>query len=347
MSPNDCCRVEEKLGTVPTTLVRGDRDIKPAWTFFPVDRSRNVYIHISRQERRPEGFAAHCHDNAPNDLSAATTMPRPPLPPELLDHIVDDLSPARDALKNCCLVSKLWIPRARKHLFADVEFRTAANLQSWKNTFKDPSTSPAHYAKSLLVKFPRSVTAADVEDGGWIPTFSRVLHLDLDLGGITTREFNGARRLPLHGFSSALKSLRLHFNALPPSQISDLIDSFPLLMNLSVSNLIRLPGNKDRRALVWKSIAAEHSSLPPFTGSLDLCLGGGMGPIVLRLLSLPGGLHFRKLHPQRNHVDDTPSTKKLIESCSSTVESLEIHCRYPGTPALRLYLCGLLTVSRS
>jgi uncharacterized protein (DUF2384 family) len=39
--------------------------------------------------------------------SAETTMSNP-LPAEMLDHIVGYLHDTQDALKNCCLVSKLW-----------------------------------------------------------------------------------------------------------------------------------------------------------------------------------------------------------------------------------------------
>ena len=66
---------------------------------------------------------------------SSATMPHLSLPPELLDHVVDNLSLTRDALKTCCLVSESWIPRARKHLFANIEFLTPEHLQSWKNLF--------------------------------------------------------------------------------------------------------------------------------------------------------------------------------------------------------------------
>ena len=70
------------------------------------------------------------------------------LPAELLDHIVDLLYDARNALKICCLVSKSWIPRTRKHIFTDVGFCTPSSLRSLrKSTFPHPSTSPARYTR--------------------------------------------------------------------------------------------------------------------------------------------------------------------------------------------------------
>ncbi|KAF9780754.1 hypothetical protein BJ322DRAFT_1011601 [Thelephora terrestris] len=39
------------------------------------------------------------------------------LPPEILDIIVDLLQNEPKTLKACCLVSKAWIYRSRRHLF--------------------------------------------------------------------------------------------------------------------------------------------------------------------------------------------------------------------------------------
>ena len=47
------------------------------------------------------------------------------LPCEILDHIVDLLHDSQTPLRNCCLVSKPWVARTRRHLFAEVEFQTA------------------------------------------------------------------------------------------------------------------------------------------------------------------------------------------------------------------------------
>ncbi|KAF9644805.1 hypothetical protein BDM02DRAFT_3066647, partial [Thelephora ganbajun] len=54
-----------------------------------------------------------------------TTMSNPYhvcLPPEILDYIVDFLHDTPETLKQCCLVSKSWVSRTRKSLFADIEF---------------------------------------------------------------------------------------------------------------------------------------------------------------------------------------------------------------------------------
>ncbi|KAF9789295.1 hypothetical protein BJ322DRAFT_1000309, partial [Thelephora terrestris] len=42
------------------------------------------------------------------------------IPPEICDHIVDFLHDDPKTLKQCCLCSRSWVPRTRKHLFAVV-----------------------------------------------------------------------------------------------------------------------------------------------------------------------------------------------------------------------------------
>ena len=81
-------------------------------------------------------------------------MSKPYLPQELLDHVVDNLQDTKDA------------PRTRKHLFADVRFRTAKDLQSWKSTFPDPLTSHAYHTQILSIELLPVGAVTDAEEGG-------------------------------------------------------------------------------------------------------------------------------------------------------------------------------------
>ena len=262
------------------------------------------------------------------DPGHPTAMSNPCLPVEILDHIVDLLHDTRDALRNCCLVSQSWIPRTRKHLFADIKFYTVKNLQSWKKTFPDPSTSPACYTKTLFISCPQVVTAADAEGGGWIRTFSRVVRLEV---------YNCHWTLaPFHGFSPVIKSLRLSRVTIPPSQIINLVLSLPLLEDLAVVALDILIDNED--VPDGLPTVVHPSSLPAFTGSLVLHLKGGMNPITRRLLSLPSGLHFWKLNLTWTHKKDVLLTTVLVERCCSTLESLKINPEPFGTVVWHLHL---------
>ena len=167
-------------------------------------------------------------------VPAGTIMSNPHrsyLPPEILDYIIDLLYDERKTLKECCLVSKSWVPRTRKHLFAEVEFQSAAELESWKKTFPDQSNSPAHYTHTLMVGCPEDVTVADVEQGGWIRSFSRVVKLVVysSRGKSLPPE---ASLIPFPGFSPVLKCLDVHSNILTTVDIFALISSLPLLEDL-------------------------------------------------------------------------------------------------------------------
>jgi len=245
------------------------------------------------------------------------------LPCEILDHIVDLLHDSRTPLRNYCLVSKSWITRTRTHLFARVEFQTADSLESWKKIFPDPSTSPAHYTKVLLIGGSAVVTAVDVEAGSWIRGFSRVVHLAVvgeypATPGCTEAAFNQIR-----GFLPSVKSFCINYVVFSPSQLWDLILSFPLLEDLSVigSYPVFASGDDHHDGL---STATQPSSLPVFTGSLELLLSGRMRPTLHHWLSLPGGVHFRRLALKWTCKEDISLTVVLIEECTHTLESLDI-----------------------
>ena len=248
---------------------------------------------------------------------AATVMSNPDLPAELVEKIVDLLRDDADTLKRCCLVSKSWIPLTRKHLFANIEFRSPEMLQAWKDTFPDPSTSPACYTKSLRVPvYSDDITLADAEEGGWIPTFSQVERFVMVI-----EEEQEISLVPFHGFSPILKSLDIHQVYSLSSYISGLIYSFPLLEDLSVAACCGFECDDDfnqQLAGTWPS------NLPPFTGCLGLYVGSGMGIIASGLQSLPSGLHFRELKLKLGNEADISFATSLVEECSSTLRSLQI-----------------------
>ena len=253
-------------------------------------------------------------------------MSDPYLPPDLLDIIADLLHDADDTLKSCCLVSKSWIPRTRKHLFAKVVFRTAEDLQSWKTLFSNPLTSPAYYTQSFTINF-----CPDPRESDWIPTFSRVVRFQMG-----TRSEPATFFFPFHGFSSALKSLHLDSTSLTSPCVFNFICSFPFLENVSVGmigDVVDLDGD-----FGGMSTVAQSSSPPPFTGTLKLSLQMGMDPIASNFLSLSKGPHFRKLRMSWYSPKDALPTVALIEKCSLTLESLRIYSKIPGMSNRYLYL---------
>ena len=124
-----------------------------------------------------------------NRFLATTTMSNRCLPPELPDDIANLLQVSRDALKSYSLVSKSWISRSRTHLFSRIKFHTMKDVESWKTKFSDPSTSPAHCARTVFIECPWITTATDVGEGGLTQTFFRTVHLEVNLRGADAGEF--------------------------------------------------------------------------------------------------------------------------------------------------------------
>ena len=253
-------------------------------------------------------------------------MSNPQIPPEILDHIVDNLHNEPDALRNCCLVAKSWIPRTRKHLFADVKFTSPEHLESWKTTFPDPSNSPAHHTRTLSVKCARIVTAEDGEEDGWIRTFSRVVRLDVD-SGVDGSEFSPAL-FRVFSESPILKSLRVASGTLSLPQIFGLVRSLPLLEDLSLV-VHGIPNDNDLSVHEPPAVIPTSTS-PPFTGTLELTLFKEVEPTTRRLLDLPNGLHFRHLTLKSCQEDDVRWINALIDECSDTLESINVHRRWYG-----------------
>ena len=157
-----------------------------------------------------------------------TTMSHPLLPAELLGHTVDHLHDTRDALKSCCLVSASWVTRTRRHLFANVAFRSEKRPTIMKKYVSRSLQVPACYTDHLAVSCLKEVTPADAEECGWIPTFLRVARSDVDISGpeISLLQF--------YGFSPSLRSLQICYNNSPSPRILNLIHLFPLIEDLSL-----------------------------------------------------------------------------------------------------------------
>ena len=109
--------------------------------------------------------------------SGGTIMSSPYLPPETLDYITDLLHDKPDALRKCCLVSKSWVPRTRKHLFINIKFLSAKDVQSWGEIFPDPSNSPAYHTHTLSVCLTQAIMEVDAGAGSLIQTFPCVVRL--------------------------------------------------------------------------------------------------------------------------------------------------------------------------
>jgi len=240
------------------------------------------------------------------------------LPPEILDLIVDHLHNQPAALRACCIVSSSWVPRTQKYLFARIEYHALNppdTFERWKNTFPDPSNSPAHYVRTLSFYGLTAATATDAKTtGSWIRAFCRVVNLHVNIAGW---EVTGRVSLAqLHGLSPNLKSIYLAHSSIPPSEVFNLICSFPLLEDLWFDLGFDIATGSSTGGWVIPSTS------PKLTGSLRMM--GNIRSTARQLCDLPDGLRFSKIMvwcPK----EDVESIMQLVSRCSGTLESLSIY----------------------
>ena len=146
-------------------------------------------------------------------------MPNPHLPPEISDFITDLLHDEPQTLRQCCLVSKSWVPRTRKHLFRQVRLDCSAHVDEWMKTFPDPANSPGYHTRSLSIACVEDITAADVEEGSWFWAFSNVVRLEVSSSGMRYMCSNPLLQLP---YTHQIYFRRVHILPVPGVSGDDL-----------------------------------------------------------------------------------------------------------------------------
>ena len=109
-------------------------------------------------------------------------MSHPRLPQEISDYVVDLLQDEHETLKQCRLISKSWIPRARMHIFRVIRFESPNDPAAWTKTFPDPANSPGSLARCLHVACVGDVAAAILKNCDWFRSFSNVVRLQIRNG---------------------------------------------------------------------------------------------------------------------------------------------------------------------
>ena len=181
----------------------------------------------------------------------------------------------------------------------------------------NPPDSPAYHTLTLTIGCTQAVTTEDAEPGGWIPTFSRVVRLELSISRIDPINPSGMEAIlaPYHKFSPALKSLRIESKFLSYPPIFNLVRSFPFLEDLALIGCHPWWEGNDSNLHQQQNVDPSASG-PAFIGSLELLLGG-LRNVARRLLDLPNGFHFRKLVLLWIGVEDLWWIMKLVEECAS------------------------------
>ena len=193
--------------------------------------------------------------------------------------------------------------------------------------FPDPTKSPAHYTRNLVIYCVEAITAEDAQEGSWLQRFSRVVQLELD---INPKSFDPhpISLAPFHKFSPSVKSLRVTGSTILPAQIFHLIYSLHLLENL------KLDGHN---AYNWGLPPApvDLSTSPVLTGTLELAVVQlGIEIYAHGLVCLPNGLRFCKLILTCCCNEDLRWTEELVAACSDTLECFDVTYYLPGAVVL-------------
>ena len=240
-------------------------------------------------------------------------MSPPALEPGVLELIIGNLFDERKTLKNCCVVSKSWVPLARQYLFHTIEF-DSYKLRLWKKAFPDPSNSPALHTRYLDLSGRRTVIGVGRHADPCIRSFCNVLGLILSFCAGESQV--QPLLVPYHGFSPNLKYLSLNFHA-PFQELFDLVCSFPSLEELYLN--IR---STDNDTVTDERKAPSNS--PTLAGSHEL--HGEVRSVAWKWPDLPNTLHKVSV-TMAGDVKSASLTSDLLSKCSDTLEFLNI--RFP------------------
>ena len=195
-----------------------------------------------------------------------------------------------------------------------VEFLSCGStLESWIQTFPDPSNSPACYTRSLHLWGFEVVATAISDARPSVHSFNNTVDLQVETMGPDDLRISFTQ---LHGLSPTLKSLDLSCSYPPLSEVLNFVCSFPLLEELSLFS-VEL-GRRPTSGMI------SH----PYRNSPDPhSLSGGNRDVTRKLL-LPDCLRLSKIRVL-SPIEYADLTNELVSLCSDTLESLCIsfhHC---------------------
>ena len=203
-------------------------------------------------------------------------------------------------------------------------FITPHDVEAWKRTFTDPSSSPACHTYTLIIHCPQAVTHADAVEGGWIPTFSRLVCLDLSGRGKSPDDL-GIASVAFQKLPSMLKCLSLFSVCISRPHAFAFIRSLPFL-----EDLVLRGGFANESEETQIAISSSTPTSPPLTGTLHLDLSGIMSA-TRELLSLPNGLHLQKLRLCWKKEEDVSAAAESVAACFDTLKHLNIVYDLEGT----------------
>lgn len=241
------------------------------------------------------------------------------IPQELVDKLIDELVDDAKSLRTCCLISRRWVGRSRRHLFRLLTFPRTDKFTSYRNMFPIDHSVNSHVRALVIAQVPYS----------GLEHFKAFRGLEsLILVDIVNRPMEGQDTIGFlaEGFGATLsiKSLKLIQWRVSPTTLMEFICRFPSLKELIIQRMDFLCGLPR-----WKL----PSRFPRFTGRLDFVDRNGHDAVgrFLRLLSrLP--LAFREISIETVSSGAPDPIITILEKCSPVLvnASLRYIC-LPGT----------------
>ena len=265
------------------------------------------------------------------------------LPQELIDGVIDELRNDVGSLRTCSLVSKPWVYRSRKHLFATVHLPTCL-LRKWLERIPTKPVTPSNphsqvRSLSLQPAIPSTPFCIPKVFVDHLSSFTEVSKLAIasSLWGEWTNAFSDPALVTEYfgGLGQSLRKLELTRVYLNMVVLKAMLDVFPhlehilifspMMVNEDAKNPGVFPRLRERRSV----IEAEEPPNPvipykeaPVRWVDSVALLFPPKELIVGLAGIP--LHSRELVLAEDSDYGGETFNLLLESTGQTLESLVI-----------------------
>ena len=264
------------------------------------------------------------------------------LPQELVDTVIDELKTDVGSLRACSLVSKPWVYRSRKYLFATVNLPTFLRRRWQECIAVRPNLDPHHHVRSLSL-YPAAASAAfciPETFADHLSSFIQVSRLIItsSLWEEWTDAFSDGALVAKYfgGFGQTLRKLeltRVHLNmvvldalldAFP--RLEDILIFSPIMVHEEAKNVEAFPHLRERRSSAEVQEESPNAIVPyegaPVRWVDSVTLLFPPEDLVVGLTNLP--LHCRELVLAEGLDYGGDTFNLLLDSTGPTLESLTI-----------------------
>ncbi|KAH9917301.1 uncharacterized protein B0H18DRAFT_1123651 [Fomitopsis serialis] len=265
------------------------------------------------------------------------------LPPELWDHVVNELSDDRLALQACGLTRRVWVASTRRHLFRAIELEESEGCERFRDILVSSSsvgTGVARYVYDVTLRLvrlrldvPEDAEASDIplleETLSRLPNVDRLQLFDVNVKYRSDVQTNdgldqGHPDRPLRSLLTLPKLRTLCLTLIlfdSPFDTMFLLAAFPQVSSLQLRNLVQmggvptrwrpqLPGNMCIRGLDVADV--DLTAIVPFLNMLR------HPPFICALQKLTWLLYPR--------ADEVSLLMEMVGEAEGTLEELEIRC---------------------